>query len=55
MAFARCVRITRDESPQQLNPQFLSDPHEIALHRASGSAVSSLCFADNVDQFPARV
>ena len=49
--FSRCVRITRDESPQQLNPQFLSDPHEIALHRACGSAVSSLCFADNVDHF----
>ena len=50
-SYSRCVRITRDEPPQQLNPQLLSDQHEIALHRASQSATSSLCKTDNVDHF----
>lgn len=50
-SFARCVRITRSEEPQILNPDLLSEPQEKALYAAYQSASEKLTDDSNVDGF----
>ena len=50
-SFSRCVRITRSEAPQQLNPDLASETSEIALHEALLDASSSLNEESGVDAF----
>jgi len=49
--FARCVRITRDEETQAVNPDLFSEPQEKALYEAYQSASERLSSDDNVDDF----
>lgn len=50
-SFARCARITRNESQQKLNPDLLDDEHEVALFNALRAAEAGLCADANVDDF----
>ena len=50
-SFSRCVRITRSEAPQQLNPDLASETSEIALQEALLDASSSLNEESGVDAF----
>ncbi len=50
-SFARCVRITRDEEAQTINPGLLSEPQEKALYEAYQTANQSLASDANVDGF----
>jgi glycyl-tRNA synthetase len=49
--FARCVRITRTEDSQTINPDLLSEPQEQALYEAYQSASEKLSDDANVDGF----
>ena len=49
--FARCVRITRSEDVQTINPDLFSEPQEQALYSAYQSASESLTDDANVDEF----
>lgn len=49
--FARCVRITRSEEPQAINPDLLSEPQEKSLYEAYQSAAANLDNDANVDGF----
>ena len=50
-SYARCVRITRSESAQQLKRDQLCDEYEISLLNASQEAIDGLCGSSNVDGF----
>lgn len=49
--FARCVRITRSEEQQTINPDLLTEPQEKALYQAYQSAAEKLDDNSNVDGF----
>ena len=49
-SFARCVRITRDEKPKQMNPDLLREPQESALYAAYQAAAAKHCSNHNVDK-----
>ncbi len=50
-SYARCARITRKESKQELYPDLLDDEREIALFNAGREADAGLCADANVDAF----
>ena len=50
-SFARCVRITRDEKPKQMNPDLLRERQESALYATYQAAAAKLCSNHNVDKF----
>ena len=50
-AFARCVRITRRESRQDLKPVLLREAQEKALYGSYKSAANGLCASAGVDAF----
>ncbi len=50
-SYARCVRITRSESTQQLKRDQLCDEYEVSLFNASQEAIDGLCGSSNVDGF----
>jgi len=50
-SFARCVRITRNEGAQSIDPDLLSEPQEKALYEAYQSASQNLPDTANVEGF----
>jgi glycyl-tRNA synthetase len=55
-AYARCVRITRDQSQHyEVDPALLSDPAEIALHEAYMTLDSKFDHPGSIDAFLSKI
>ena len=50
-SFARCVRITKSETPMSVRPDLISTTAEDDLYRAVASALGPRCASPNVDSF----